>query len=604
MGKALRIECNPYTDVRRRSPSRRFTVAAVLALAVAAIGPTASVHSAAMLVGGLTEIAGIVPGPNRLANAGFEATTAAPWSGSPGWNVDRHTAHTGRGSYRRDASGASATTTLALPAGSYRFSAWVKTENLAGGARLRFDVRPQTPRWFTTEIAPGTADWRHYELSDLVLTEPATVTLVLETDGGTGGTAWFDDLRLEEQLPSLVDAFLLYPNFRGTLFDDGPSTLTFDLRVAPPARDFARHTVRGVLREEATGRVVGTASYPARAEFVAELDGGGMRPGTPYLATFVLTDDASGRELYTTPAYRVWRAPVEARAAMTLSVDRDNRVEIRGVPRFVLGSDDHRVAQHPVDLRIQPIDAPLSTPSSALERYAAFRRSDPDALTMAITAPTTDRPRWRDVADVVATDAYAMFGPEPAAGYDHAAIARATALSRAAVRDARPVIGVLPFAQLSSLGRWPTRAEMRAHAYMAIVEGARGLWWSTAAEDLCPGDCADKTQHLKDLQRVIEELAALEPVLLAADAPDALAHNSNSNIKAKVKLVNGKGFVLAYNASGSRQSATFTWRTTPETVTVHAEHRTLATSGRSFSDTFVPFAAHVYVVDGGRGEAR
>ena len=82
-------------------------------------------------------------------------------------------------------------------------------------------------------------------------------------------------------------------------------------------------------------------------------------------------------------------------------------------------------------------------------------------------------------------------------------------------------------------------------------------------------------------------------------SPMALTSHSNSNIKAKVRLVNGKGFVLAYNASGSRQSATFTWSTVPGTVRVHGEARGLVATGRSFTDTFAPFAAHVYVVESG-----
>jgi hypothetical protein len=137
---------------------------------------------------------------------------------------------------------------------------------------------------------------------------------------------------------------------------------------------------------------------------------------------------------------------------------------------------------------------------------------------------------------------------------------------------------------------------------MAIVEGARGLWWSSVGDVGC-AHCADPTPHLDELRSVVGELAALEPALLADDTPAALAGNSNSNIKAKVKLVNGKGFVVAYNASGRRQSATFTWSSAPGTVTVHGEARSLVASDRSFSDTFAPFDAHVYVIGAAAAEA-
>jgi hypothetical protein len=595
------MECKPYIDSAMRRMPRQLGVVIALALAIFASGSIAPAQSATRLVGGLTALPAVAVGPNRLTNAGFEAAMAAPWSGGPGWSLDRRTSHTGAFSYRREAGAPTATTTVALSPGTYRFSAWVKTKDLAGNVRLRFDLRPDLHRWFTADIGRGTADWRQYELTDLVLTQPATVTLKLEAEDGATGTAWFDDVTLEEQLPAPLQTFLLYPNFRGLLFDDGPSTLTFDLQVAPPGRDVGRYAVRGALRDEATGRVVSVASYPAREAMAAELDGSAMRLDTAYVATFALIDAASGAEVYASPAYRVSRAPATARASMSVSFDRRNRIEVGGVPRFLFGGDDPRIARRTAaaGLKVEIVDACATTAADAFARYERARRGDPDAVVLATAAPTTDLRGWRDVADLVALDAHPMFGPEPAGGYDHRTVAQATALSRAAVRDARPVVGVLPFAQLSSLGRRPTLIELRGHAYMAIVEGARGLWWSTVGDGGCAGDCREQTEHMDNLTRVIDELAALEPVLLADDAPDALSRNSNSNIKAKVKLVNGKGFVLAYNASGSRQSATFTWRTTPATVTVHAEDRALVASGRSFTDTFAPFAAHVYVVGAG-----
>lgn len=593
------MRCNAYTWSIGTRTLRWLGAAA--AIAVAAGAPIALAAPVEPRVGGLIAPAAVTPGPNRLRDPGFE-TGASPWSGAPGWVVDRRVAHAGAASYRRDAGAPTATTTVELSPGVYRFSAWVKTEALGDGARLRLDFRPGAQRWFTAEIEPGTADWRRYELTDVVVGEPARVTLKLETDERTAGTAWFDDVTLEEQLTPL-QTFLLYPNFRGLMFDDGPSALSVDVQVALPARDLPRHSIRGVLRDEATGRVVAERSYPARAAFVAELDGRGMRPGAAYRATFALVDDATGTRVSASPAYRVWRAAASTRDSMRVSVDRANRVLVHGVPRFLLGGDDPRIARGAaVDgLAVTVVDACAPTAEAAFARYDEARRRDVTAVTMAVAGPA-ELARWRDGADIVATEPQPMFGPEPSGGYDHRAVAEATAAARAAVREARAVVSVLPFAPLSSLGRWPTRAELRSHAYMAIVEGARGLWWSSVGEGRCGAACADDAAHMDDLLSVVHELGALERVLLVADTPAALAGNSNSNIKAKVKLVNGKGFVLAYNASGSRQPATFTWTTAPGAVTVHGEDRALVVSGHSFSDTFEPFAAHVYVVaDAGRG---
>jgi hypothetical protein len=576
---------------------RRLGATLTFVMALAGGGALAQAESPTALIGGLTAPAPVAPGPNRLSDGGFEVGAAA-WSGGPGWSVDRYVAHAGGVSYRREGGSRTATTTVELGPGVYRFSAWVKTHELADGLRLRLDLRPGAHRWVTTEIARGTADWRRYELTDVIIPEAATVTVKLEADEGTAGTAWFDDVRLEEQLTPSLQTFLLYPNYRGVMFDDGPSTLRFDLQVTPPEGDVQRYSIRGLLRDEATGQVVTARSYSARAAFVADLDGSGMRPDTSYRATFALIDDTSGEAVHTSPAYRVSRAPASARRSLPIAFDRDNRVLVDGMPRFLLGGDDPRLARGiPAGgVKVTVVDACAPTAEAAFARYDGARRRDAAAVTLALAGPTELR-RWPDAADVVGAEAHPMFGPEPARGYDHHAVAEATARSRAAVRDARPVISVLPFAPLSALGRWPTRAELRSHAYMAIVEGARGLWWSSAGDHGCGAACADHARHMDDLRTVVDELAALEPVLVADDTPTALASHSNSNIKAKVKLVNGKGFVLAYNASGSRQSATFTWGSVPGTVRVHGEGRALVAIDRSFSDTFAPFAAHVYVVE-------
>lgn len=589
------MECKPYTEMGSQQRRRRRSAAAALALAMAVIAPVAPAQSSTVLVGGLVAPAAVTPGPNRLSNGGFEAGGAA-WIGGAGWSLDRRIAHGGSVSYRRDTGAPTATTTVQLTPGVYRFAAWVKTEHLADGLRLRIDLRPGLHRWFTAEIERGTADWRRYELTDVVVTQPATASLKLEADDDTVGTAWFDDVTIEEQLPEPLQTFLLYPNFRGLMFDDGPSTLRVDVQLTPAAADAHRYAVRGLLREQASGHVVAEHSYPARPSFVAELDGSAMRPGSVYLATFALVDTVSGAQVYASPGYRVTRAPASARASMRMSLDRGNRLLVHGAPRFLLGGDDAILnATSAAGLRVTVVDACGPTAEAAFAHYVSARRRDASAVAVAVTA-AADLPRWRDAADVVAVDSQPMFGPEPAGGYDHRAVAEATARSRTAVRDARPVVSVLPFVPLSSLGRWPTRAELRSHAYMAIVEGARGLWWSSVGAGRCGGDCADQARHMDNLRSVIDELAALEPVLLADDAPAALAGHSNSNIKVKVKLVNGQGFVLAYNASRSPQSATFTWSSAPGTVAVHAEDRALVAAGRSFSDTFAPFAARVYVI--------
>ncbi|MGH7393772.1 MAG: hypothetical protein ACREM3_30595, partial [Candidatus Rokuibacteriota bacterium] len=528
-------------------------------------------------------------------------------------------------SYRRTAGAPTASQAVAVKKGMYKFSAWIKTEGLGGataGVRLQADLRPTHNQWFTTAIITGTRDWTLFELKNLIVPQDVTVTLKLENYGGPGGTAWFDDVKFEEQLPEPVTAFLLYPNFRGMMFDDQPAVLKLDIEVAPPGGDFGRYAVRGTLRDEATGQVVATKDYPARASFVGELDGALMQYGRAYAATVALIDQASGAAVATYPAYRVSKVAAGARAGMNIAVDAGNRVLVRGTPRFVLGvydsgggfseTEGHWENQiwAPTGLRrldglkvnfylnywmgesgagamkalmtnlqkrgvmylqtgncfdrhgagpqflINSSDAYVqdigSHPGSAgyytadecrpeqvqgvFEQYVRLRALDPDSMTFMALFGHPDLVLWRDTGDVLATDPYPLFGAEPAGGYRHKQVAEWTSNSRQAVKDSRPIMTVLQFFKFTSQGRWPTAGEMRNHAYMAIVEGAKGLWWwavgngaGALASSACSPPsawCAERVGHLNKLKALVGEIAALEPVLLADDAPGALSGNS------------------------------------------------------------------------------
>jgi hypothetical protein len=88
------------------------------------------------------------------------------------------------------------------------------------GVRLQFDRRPTANEWKTTDVISGTRDWNLFELPNLVVTADATISIRVENYNNSTGTVWFDDVKLEEQQSQGVEVFMLYPNFRGMLFDD------------------------------------------------------------------------------------------------------------------------------------------------------------------------------------------------------------------------------------------------------------------------------------------------------------------------------------------------------------------------------------------------
>jgi hypothetical protein len=668
----------------------------VLGSVLVALGSVvpALAQSTSLVGGGLTALPSVSLGANLVQNGGFETLSGgapASWSTGTGLGMDQLVKRSGTFSYRATGNFATSTQTLQLRKGIYKLSGYVRTQGVgngsSGGVRLQFDFRPHVNEWKTTDVISGTRDWTLFELPNLVVPQDAAVTIKLENFNNSAGTAWFDDIQVQEQRATAVEVYMLYPNFRGMLFDDQPQTMRFDVTVTPPGGDLGRYRVTGTLRDQATGQTLVTRNFPAQARFVAELEGGQMQPGRPYLATFSLVDLSSSATVATYPAYRVSRAPGSARATMNVSFDAKNRVLVRGVPRFVLGVYDsgsgysaqdsfwenqlwsptgerrmhdmkinfylnywygeapvdamkalmanlqkrgvmylqtgncfdkhaagnnflinssdayvREIGSHPGSGGYYTVDECLaSLVPGAFAQYDRLRRLDPGSMTFSTNFGNPDLILWRDAADIISTDPYPLYAAPPAGGYNHRVVADWTARSREVVKDARPIMTVLQFFKFTSQGRWPTLQEMRNHAWMAIVEGARGLWWwslgDNALRNVCSGWCAEKTGYMNNLKAVVNEIAALEPVLLADDAPGALRTNSNPGaIRTKVKLHNGRGYLLAYNATNAQASATFTWNTAPGSVTVNAENRTLAASGSGFTDTFGPYQAHVYVI--------
>ena len=670
----------------------------IMVLTMSSAAPAARAQSTPLIGGGLTALPTESLGPNLVQNPGFETAGPAGWPASGGWSLDQLQKHSGSFSYRRD-SGGTVQQTFQLKAGTYKASVWIKTQGFgsgaSSGARLTLDFRPGgLNAWTPSDVISGTNDWKLVEIGPVVVDADRTAALMLEMYNGPSGTVWFDDVKLTQVAASGVEVFLLYPNFRGMLFDDGPSTLKFDVKTTPPGGDFGRYGVTATLKDEASAQVIATQSYAAAAHFVADLDGSAMQAGRPYVATFTLVDkSASDAVVAAYPSYRVSKAPAAARQSMNVSFSANNRVLIKGQPRFILGvydsglgystdptfwentlwsdTGDRRMnglkinmylnywygetptdsikalmtnlqthgvtylqtgncfdkfpagtnffinnsdsyvqdlATHPGTAGFYTIDECIpSLIPGAFTQYARLRSLAPSTITFMANFGDGNLGLWRDATDIVATDPYPMFGAEPAGGYNHRQVADWTANARNVVKDSRPIMTVLQFFQFTSQGRWPTLAEMRTHAYMAIVEGAQGLWWWSLGDNalrlVCNNTwCAERTGYMNNLKSVVNEIAALEPVLLADDATGSLTANSNAAIKTKVKVVGGKGYVFSYNSTNTNQSATFTWNAAPGTVTVNAENRTLTASGNSFTDSFGPYAAHVYVIgNGGTG---
>ena len=103
--------------------------------------------------------------------------------------------------------------------------------------------------------------------------------------------------------------------------------------------------------------------------------------------------------------------------------------------------DVHRLPGAPRDLRsagYYTIDECLSSlQPGAFGQYQRLRTLDPGSMTFAALLGDLEIVLWRDSADVLASDPYPLFGPEPTGGYDLAQVADWTARTRRAVKGMR-----------------------------------------------------------------------------------------------------------------------------------------------------------------------
>lgn len=651
---------------------RRLALAPVL---VAAAVLSASAGEAPRPGGLLALARQDVAGPNLLANGGFEERAGSAPAGwtlhgeGDVWSLDA-SAHGGAASLRLAGSAtarlvAGAEQTVTLGAGSYTLEGWIKASALGAGAkgsgvRLCLDARPRLQWWKCTPLVTGTQEWAVTRAPMLSVTDPGTYRVTVGAYGVPDGAAYFDDVSLARVGRPPLDVYVLYPNFRGMLFDDRSQVIRVALTVGAPRREAPRGGVAGdslvrlSLVDESSGTVRLRRDVSAVAgDATTELDASGLPTGAALLRAELVR---AGEVVYRAPDHRVVKVPAKARESFTAWYDERNVLHLRGKPAFVIGlyttggySDSAafyargqdgwgtaKMAEAPVNMLINywlglapvpalealmddlasrgiaylhtvnfydaddPQYARIPHPAArqgadALNRwiaralsghrgFAGFYTADerpaeavprvfrqhralaegaPGSLDLVVLGDgwESQAPLWRDAADVLGLDPYPI--TKPPGDNDLAMVGDWTRLGRDAVRGSRPVWTVVQWFPLTTAGGWPREQDLRAMSWMAIVDGAQGLfYWSFGAKGLAwVKDPALREQRWCELVRVTREIRAYEPVLLAPDAPVVGAESSGGAIRLLGKRgPDGDRYVFAYNRRNA--PATVTWTLT------------------------------------------
>jgi hypothetical protein len=326
---------------------RALALVTAVALTVAAVPPAGQGGPADPApAGGLTTLPEAPgQGPNLVANPSFETVrdgVLADWGlriDGELWAVVRE-GRDGRPALRLDAgrraqSIPSTEQTVTLEPGLYTVEGWVKTRGVGtadkrSGVRLCLDARPSANWWQCTPVARETTDWTRLRVAEIPVRERGSYKVWLGGYGTPDGVAWFENVSLTAARTPPLDVYLLYPNFRGMLFDDRSQTVR--VAVGTAARG---GRVRVSLVDEGSGQPRASREYDAAASLTAELDAAGLAPGRYLLRTELL--DGGGAVTARHTDYRVVKVPARAREKMTVWYDEGNVAHFGGKPTFVLG---------------------------------------------------------------------------------------------------------------------------------------------------------------------------------------------------------------------------------------------------------------------------
>lgn len=290
-------------------------------------------------------------GPSVLSGD-FEAETKG-WVLPRCWSIDSSVAHSGTKSLRFDAgllcvSSAAAPTFSYAANVAYTLGAWVKASsgsNLQARLYVFNDTAGGLPVASSNPTAIG-SDWTHITLTHVDLLplhkgDALRTRLIVSAPKGEApkGILWFDDVTAQPELPLPISGFLLYPNFRGYLWQDGPQQIRLNVST-PNAPTGAQAQI--VIQQEGQqeeGPIVTTVTKSAAAgEQEVEIDASKLALGS-YLLHENLVDSA-GKVLASYPDYRVTKVSGAFKNSLVTYVDTDNFLVHNGKKEFVWGVYD------------------------------------------------------------------------------------------------------------------------------------------------------------------------------------------------------------------------------------------------------------------------
>lgn len=147
-------------------------------------------------------------------------------------------------------------------------------------------------------------------------------------------------------------------------------------------------------------------------------------------------------------------------------------------------------------------------------------------------------------------------------------------------------------------GRFPTLAEYRAQPYIAVIHGAKGVFYYTG------GGRGGVQQHAEEgnwdyLKQLVSELRDMSPVFMSPDAPDTVTlAKPDALISYRLKQPDNRRFLLAVNRNDRPAEVTFRIpKLRDGEVPVRYEQRNVTAKEGEITDRFAPYGVHVYELE-------
>jgi hypothetical protein len=237
----------------------------------------------------------------------------------------------------------------------------------------------------------------------------------------------------------------------------------------------------------------------------------------------------------------------------------------------------------------------------ALTLYGTIRENYPYQLNWVNHAPrnsSRDLAAWNRYVDITSSDIYPV--PEPSS---HSDLPNATlsVVGDETIKQSQTVAGEKAvWMVLQGFGwqdinqpgkRPPSWEETRFMAYDALINGAKGLWWWGSAYTPKP------SPFWSDLKRLAGELRDVSAVLTSPDAtlPLTVTGASAEQIRWLAKDCAGVLYLFVENRLNQKATVTLAGVSSrADRLRVVFEERTIACNKGAFTDTFEPYAVHIY----------